>query len=111
MTEERPTTFPDYLNSVIGRASGGRLMLVWIGAVLVWLLASLIWLPAAVIIPLAAFGLYLVGATAFHYGLLPEKAEWTTEQTNRDMRAHTATALAVTVCALLLAIITIGLWR
>ena len=111
MTEERPTTFPDYLKSVTGKASGGRLMLVWTGAVLVWLLASLIWQPAALIIPMTAFGLYVAGAAAFHYGMLPEKAERTTEQTTRDMRAHTAAALAITICALLLAIIAIGLWR
>lgn len=104
-------TFLDYLDHMIGRLSGRRLMLTWTVAVLAWLLASLVWLPAAVIVPLAIFGLYLIGAAAYHYGLLPEKAEWETARTTRVMRAHTAAALAVTVGALLLAIAIIWVWR
>lgn len=111
MTHERPTTFLDYLGNMTGNATGLTLMLIWSAVVLAWLFASLIWLPLALIVPLAAFGLYVAGATAFQYGLLPERAGWRTAQTTRDMRAHTAAALAVAVCVLLLALVTIGLWR
>lgn len=108
MADERPTTFLDYLGSMTGNASGLRLMLTWSAVILAWLFAGLIWLPLALIVPLAAFGLYVAGASAFHYGLLPEKAEWKAAQTTRDMRANTAAALAITVCVLLLAIMLFG---
>ena len=103
--EQRPQSFFQYLDQMTGRMTGLSLMLLLVGVVLLWLLGALFWPPGALLIPIILFALFVFGAAAFHYGLLPESPEWQTDDSVKEVRARTGVALGVTVCLFVFAVI------